>query len=72
MAKATKPDLVGRSIVDVDFRAFRARPEQKGDRTMAHAPVLILDNGDRVHFMTEETDVGEYGTCILITKKGKS
>lgn len=67
--KATKRDLIGRTIVDVEWRAFRARPQDKSDRKMAHDPVLILDNGARVHFMTEETDVGEYGTCILVTKK---
>lgn len=57
--KATKRDLIGRTIVDVDFR-----PARDGRGGFFDDPVLILDNGTRIGFLTQETDVGEYGTRI--------
>jgi hypothetical protein len=63
MSTATKRDLIGRKIVAVDFKPF---DDDMGSK--AHAPVLTLDNGRQVTFVVEETDTGEYGTSIQITK----
>lgn len=60
--KATSKLLVGRTIVDVQFWSFAARPGL--DRSTADDPVITLDNGARLHFITQETEVGEYGTHI--------
>jgi hypothetical protein len=59
--------LVGRKIVSVDMRPF-----DDGKGGVAHNPLLILDNGRRLFFVAEETEVGEYGVQICITdcKKG--
>ena len=61
---ATKKALVGRAIVDVDFQPF---PDRKGGT--AHRPRLTLDDGRVLYFVTEETEVGDYGTSICITTK---
>jgi hypothetical protein len=62
--RATKRHLVGRRIMAVDFRPF-----DDGRGGTAHNPVLTLDNGRRVTFTTEETEVGEYGTLISISPR---
>jgi hypothetical protein len=59
---AQRKQLIGRTITGVEFRPF-----DNGSGGTAHNPVLILDNGRRLLFMTEETDTGEYGTSIIIT-----
>lgn len=64
---ATRRHLIGRTIVDVDMRPFRARPDGTGQ--VCHDPVLKLDNGRRVWFVAEETETGEYGVGICITNK---
>lgn len=67
--KARRRDLIGRKIVDVQFNRFRARPDSGVDRSIATDPTLILDNGARLRFSVEETEIGEYGVAILIDKK---
>lgn len=64
--RANKRHLIGRVIVDVEMRPFKHF--DKGGPT-CHNPALILDNGRRVFFVTEETGGPEYGTCICITEK---
>lgn len=63
--KALAKHLIGRKIVAIDFRPFPARPGN--DRSMAHDPIITLDNGRKLFFMAEETEVGEYGTCLLVS-----
>lgn len=60
---ATKLDLVGRTIVAIDFRPF-----SDGRGGGATAPKITLDNGRALWFTTQETDVGDYGTAICIDK----
>lgn len=62
--------LIGRTIVAVEMNAYRAR-ESPVDRTLAHQPVITLDNGARLLFITDETDFGEYGTTIVYAKPRK-
>ena len=62
--KATKGHLIGRKIVSVEWRYFS---DGKGGRTTD--PVLVLDNGRRVFFNVQETDVGEYGVRIGVSDK---
>jgi hypothetical protein len=62
-------DLVGRTIVAVDFGRWYdgKRHEWITD------PVLTLDNGREMGFVVLETDCGEYGVSIALTpppKKG--
>ena len=55
-------DLIGRTIVAVDFRPFsRGRGRQ-----IAHDPIVTLDNGRHVMFVVEETDTPAYGVRIVI------
>ena len=56
--------LLGKRITKVVLNAFRSR--SSGDE-MAHRPVLTLEDGTTVRFSTQETDVGEYGTALVIT-----
>lgn len=65
-ARVRARDLVGRRIIAVEFRQFA---DGRGGRTSK--PMLTLDNGRRVFFLTEETDVGEYGTRICMTPGDK-
>jgi hypothetical protein len=59
--KAKKNDLVGRKIKAIEWNKFDdGRGKQVTD------PVLILDNGVRVAFVTIETEVGEYGIQIVV------
>lgn len=66
--KARKQDLIGRKIVDVDFRPF---PHWDYPDKLCHNPVLILDNGRRVWFITQETGGSEYGTSICINGRDR-
>jgi len=65
--RARKHNLVGRRIVDVEWHRFARSPEisPKLDGTQ---PVLVLDNGTRVWFVVQESEVGEYGVALCITK----
>jgi hypothetical protein len=65
--KATRKDLIGRKIVAVNLRSF---PDGKGGT--ATDPLLTLDNGRRIWFVVDETEVGEYGVCICIAGKEKT
>lgn len=60
--KATRKALVGRTIADVEFRPFRGEYGQ-----VCHNPAIILDNGRRLYFVTEETGATEYGTSLCLT-----
>lgn len=68
--KAKPRDLIGRTIVEVAFRPFQSRPHTD-PRARAHSPLITLDNGNRLFFVTEETECGEYGTKICINKIAK-
>jgi hypothetical protein len=70
MTLATARLLVGRTIVAVDLRPFSA--EIAGEPgVMAHDPILTLDNGARITFLTEETECGSYGVKPLYHPKPK-
>lgn len=62
---AKKRDLEGRTIVT----ALWDRKWDKSRGCWIHDPTLVLDNGRRVSFQTEESDMGDYGTLILISKR---
>jgi hypothetical protein len=61
---ATKKALIGRTIVAVEFNPF-----SDGRGGTAHDPRLTLDNGRCIYFSTEETDIGEYGICMMISER---
>jgi hypothetical protein len=62
--KATVRDLKGRKIVDVKLRRFR-----DGRGGWATDPLLTLDDGRKVWFIAQETEVAEYGVEIGISAK---
>lgn len=65
MAIATKRDLVGRTIVSVDFRRFPTGRE--GERLDGMDPIIELDNGRRIWIITQETESLAYGHQLHIS-----
>jgi hypothetical protein len=65
MTTATKRLLVGRKIAN-----FNHGKVPNGRDGSAHIPVIVLDNGATLEFVTEETDLGFYGVRILYFPKG--
>jgi hypothetical protein len=61
-----KADLIGRTIVDVDWGWFGTGLSHHPRTT---DPVLTLDNGRRLSFTVCETEVGEYGIEMAISDK---
>lgn len=59
--RATARLLVGRTIVAVDF----GRKWDPGHGQWFNDPMLTLDNGRQMRFVTQETDTGEYGMTIM-------
>ena len=60
--RATAKELVGRKIIAVNFRRF-----SDGKRGWAFRPLITLDNGRRIWFTAQETELGEYGVKIGIS-----
>lgn len=60
-----KTDLVGRTIVDIDWGWF----ETGEGRQRTTQPRLTLDNGRKLYFTVRETEVGAYGVEIGITNR---
>lgn len=58
--------LLGRRIVRVGLRSF-----SDGRGSLAHNPVLYLDNGSCVTFSVEETEHGYYGVQIDVSPPRK-
>lgn len=56
--------LIGRKIVGFDPCPF---DDGRGGR--AHEPTIYLDDGSRLKFVTEETDIGEYGVFVMKVAK---
>jgi hypothetical protein len=58
-------DLIGRTIVAVDFNVFQTGVGQE----KSTKPVITLDNGRKLLFVVSETESGEYGVEMHVTKK---
>lgn len=56
MRSPSRRELIGRTIVD-----FRLNPFRDGRGGTAHNPEIVLDDGSVLRFVTEETDVDDYG-----------
>jgi hypothetical protein len=54
--------LIGKTIAKVEMRPFNSR--DNGEKGTAHDPHITFTDGSRIWFTTQETEVGEYGTCI--------
>jgi len=63
---STTKTLIGRKIVGVELNPFS---DGRTPRSIAHSPVLVLDDGRRLYFITTETEIGEYGINMFATKK---
>lgn len=57
--------LLGRTIIAVDMRPFDSAANGAGKGPIAHDPEIALDNGARLRFQAEETDLGTYGVQIV-------
>lgn len=55
-------DLMGRCIVAVDLGRFT-----DGKGGWAFDPIITLDNGRKLSFNVQETEVGEYGVELLLS-----
>ena len=54
--------LVGKTIARIELNPFE-RGDPEG--TICTQPVITFTDGSRITLMTEETEVGEYGTALL-------
>jgi len=52
---ATRRDLVGRKIVDVDLQRFTTRDDEQGRDRFVHLGCITLDNGKRILLTVAET-----------------
>jgi adenosylcobinamide amidohydrolase len=59
--------LKGRRIVEIRWNAFRRGGGREPGWTSD--PVFILDDGTKVSFSVEETEVGEYGISVNVYQK---
>lgn len=62
--KATKRQLIGRRIAAIDWN--RTWDQQRGQ--FIARPLITLDNGRVLWFVTQESDNGDYGTTICISR----
>lgn len=69
-SKEATARLKGRRIVKVEMNAFR--DGRRGRNSYAHDPIIYLDDGTQIGFVTEETEVGVYGVDLIIIPKQQS
>ena len=60
-----KEKVIGRKIVRVILNRF---PTGVAENPYAYNPVFVLDDGTTIHFVAQETDVGEYGVFPAVHK----
>lgn len=60
--------LVGKVIAKVEMGPFDGWPDD--DHKVCHSPIITFTDGSSIRFVTEETDLGEYGTDIVYSKRG--
>ena len=58
--------LKGRRIVDVKLRKFRTGVKYQSRQEWTYNPLIILDNGAKLCFGVDETDVGSYGIAPIL------
>lgn len=59
--------LKGRRIVKVEPRAFRTgKKTESRECSWTYDPYFTLDDGSRIHFVVEETEVGAYGINVVM------
>lgn len=61
LSKKMQQHVIGHRIVKVLLNRFA-----DGIGGYSYDPVFYLDNGAYIHFVTDETEVGEYGICPVI------
>ena len=64
--RAQTRDLVGRTIVGVEWRHMRTGPQHNNGWTSD--PTIVLDNGARLFFTVDETDGESYGITVGILR----
>lgn len=61
MARHKAFSLIGKTVKKVTLNPF---PSGRGES--AYMPVIEFDDGTKITFYTQETEVGEYGTDISV------
>lgn len=61
--------IIGKRIKSVELRPFNRYEYSKGTTT---DPVITFDDGSSIRFLTEETEVGEYGVAICYSKPSRA
>lgn len=67
-----KKFLKGRRIVEVKWNSFKTGRSVGRGQGWTTDPVFILDDGSKVGFSVQETEVGEYGISVNIRPKDKN
>jgi hypothetical protein len=57
--------LKNKRIVHVELNAFNTDDDY---RVVSFNPVLVLDDGSRLSFSVDETEIGEYGMTLHLCK----
>src|SRR5215469_11890550 len=75
--KRVAGSLIGRRIVAVQLNRFDRNVEgqpirYEGKERWATSPEIVLDNGQRLRFLIQETEVGEYGVELILSKVAPS
>lgn len=55
--------IVGKTVAKVEMNSFEAAPDV--NRRLAHDPRVTFTDGSSIRFVTQETEVGEYGVEIV-------
>lgn len=63
--------LIGRTIVAAEPNPFDGSDGDGDPDLRSHDWTLTLDDGTRMRFFVEETEVGEYGVDITLSDKPK-
>lgn len=58
--------IVGKTVATVDMQPFEGYENPSAGITkQCHDPIITFTDGSHIQFITEETEVGCYGTDIL-------
>jgi hypothetical protein len=63
--------LKGRKIVEIQWNAFRTGRGARRRQGWTTDPVFILDDGSKVCFSVDETEISEYGISVNVCPKNE-
>ncbi len=66
-------DIIGKRIVAVRLNRFNTgRSTGNGGKAWSFDPTFVLDDGTAVSFVVDETEVGEYGIHIVVSRPART